>query len=332
MKIQFYKTESGYLIESKGSLTGCLLNGSAIRPTFAPGWFIADCPHSDPPILLSAERFQQKTTGWTKAESAANLELPEEIIPEDPENPVFPTQYDPVSYLYKRKVESIPLEREPLVVEWINLGEVSWGNLQKPEEFSFKLHSNSTWAQSAPEQTLTPADIFASSPWAAAKIEVADIQKAMTPEFAWHLGPCTIKSNTMFRLLRSYVKEHLNGKVAVIKSDYDFVFEVHKMLPCRPYEVKYTHPFARTKAARDKVHVRQESNRTIPILHITHAVNVHGTQYGAKIMPDFNGANLSDLLDKVDNYLADRMAEINAPLRFCEKCNGSGIQEDIHNE
>jgi hypothetical protein len=150
----------------------------------------------------------------------------------------------------------------------------------------------------------------------------------MTPSFAWHLGPCTLPSHIFYRVVRAWVKENLNGRYATITSDYDFVFEVKKILPCKPHEVKYTHPFARTKAQRNKVHVRLEKDRKVPVFHITHKKKVHGTEYGAKILPDMTGDSLKDLLEKVKAYLDETMAMINAPLQICPYCDGSGISED----
>lgn len=330
MKIKYYQTEDGYLCqklaikyENERSLAGYLLNSGEFKKTHATGWFRVICPHSDELELLSPERIENKLVRYEKLPSAAALPVPEVI-----EADQLPDGFDSIHDAYKAIYEKVNHGRTKVETEWVFAGSVTWKNVLQPDSFCFKLHAvDDTYGHRNKEETLTPEDILSANSYTAAKIVVDDIQAAMTPSFAWHLGPCSISSDTMYRLIRSHVKENLDGRRATIKSDYEFVFEVHKRLPCKPFKYSYSNPFAKRK--RDRVvKIAQASERTQKVLHLTRAGRIHGTEYGAKVVPEMRGENLADLVENIQTYLGDLMAEINAPVRICGNCDGTGIELD----
>lgn len=324
LNISYYETEDGYLLRKidgygQTALDGYLLNGGEAQKTWDPSWWRFVCPKTETPVLEGPVWFENKPLYWERLEGTP-VSFPERL-----EYEAGTTAAD---NLYRLVTEKVNRGRKVQDCTFTRLGEIVWSNLEKPEEFSFKLAKESSWSGDSAERSLEIKDIFSSNIWAESFIQVADIQRAMTPSFAWHLGPCTLPSHIFYRVVRAWVKENLNGKYATITSDYDFVFEVKKILPCKPHEVKYTRPFGRTKRERSKVYVQLEKDRKVSVFHITHKQKVHGTEYGAKILPDIAGTSLNDLLENIKAYLDETMAMINAPLQICSHCDGSGITED----
>lgn len=335
LEIHFYETEDGYLVRRVANVYGYdpfdryLINNSPLQPTHAPDWFRVQCEKSDPLVILGQESKFNKQIGWVKRDGFPELDALPQELPVDPttDNSIA-EKYDAYADFYTPVTEEVVNPRKIQEHKATRLGYITWANLEAPEKFSFKLAANSGWNEDRNDRILDETAIFAKYSNLGSFIHVDHIQKAMTPSFAWHLGPCTLPSQYFYRLIRSYVKENLDGHYATITSDYDFVFQVQKVLPRKPYEVKYTTLSGKRKV-KAKTHVRLEKDSKVSILYITHKKNVHGTEYGSVVVDDICGFNLSDLLEKIRSYLDEIMARINSPLKICDCCDGTGIETDI---
>jgi hypothetical protein len=330
VKLEYYETETGYLMRMMANdrpqpMAGMLVNGSPVERTHAPDWYSVICRHG----VVSVEGVERRSSvvvGYKKKSDATGLPLPEKITSDN-----IPEGFDTIRDAYEPVYSEVVHPRQQTEIEPSFRGKVSWESL-RPDKFKFSLGKDDSGMLSRrnqEEQFLTIEDLFMQYEWAKPSIQADDIQRAMTPNFAWHLAPCSIGSHTMYRIIRASIKERLDGRYATITSDHDFVFEVKKKLPCTPKEVGYSNPFARTKKGRSKVSYRLEKDRLIKVLHFTHQDRVHGLEYGAKVVEGVMGENLADLGRKINERLCELIALVNSPVRICPNCDGSGITDIV---
>ena len=62
--------------------------------------------------------------------------------------------------------------------------------------------------------------------------------KMVFPEIMLHTRPCSISSQNLYCLVRQYIKDNIDTKMAKITSDYDFCFTVKKIIPLYLQELK----------------------------------------------------------------------------------------------
>jgi len=151
--------------------------------------------------------------------------------------------------------------------------------------------------------------------------------KLIFPEVMLHTRPCSISSQNLYSLVRQYVKDNIDTKVAKITSDYDFCFSVKKIIPLiEPKTVSYQNIFAKTKKERSKIQYATSTYKEVDIFEMTHAQSKYNNY--TVIQPIF-ADNENQLKEKLDNFLEDLITIINQPLKLCEHCNGTGYAEEV---
>lgn len=149
----------------------------------------------------------------------------------------------------------------------------------------------------------------------------------ITPEPVRSNGPCEISSKEMYDLVRQHIINNIDTKIARITSDYDFCFEVKKIIPLlEPHTYSYRDVFARTKKQREKLHFKTVTAKEISIYEMTHDQENYKSYTAIK---SFSASNEWELKEMIDNYLSEVMNVIHAPLNVCECCGGTGY---IQNE
>ncbi|QTL38758.1 hypothetical protein HGO23_12805 [Xenorhabdus budapestensis] len=138
-------------------------------------------------------------------------------------------------------------------------------------------------------------------------------------------SPCDISSKEMYDLVRQHVKDNINSKLARITSDYDFCFEVVKIVPLlEPHTYSYRDVFARTKKQRQKLHFKTAKSKEISIYEMTHEQQNYK---GYTAIKGFSANNEWELKEMIDNFLSELMSTIHAPIEQCSHCNGTGYRE-----
>lgn len=151
--------------------------------------------------------------------------------------------------------------------------------------------------------------------------------KLIFPEVMLHTRPCSISSQNLFALVRQYVKENIDTKVAKITSDYDFCFTVKKIVPLiEPQTVSYQNIFARTKKERAKINYSTKTFKEIEIFEMTHEQSKYNNY---TVIQSIFAENEQELKEKIDNFLDNLITIINESLRMCEHCNGSGYLTEV---
>lgn len=145
------------------------------------------------------------------------------------------------------------------------------------------------------------------------------------PEILIHKFPCKFNSKQVYDITRQYVIKHINPGVAKITSNYDFCFEVKKLVKKYvPETIHYHNIFARTRKQREKIHTSIKEYEEYPIFNMTYSPKNY-EKYTP--IPEMVANNERELKEKMDNWLKYLIEEINRPLLECPHCNGTGIVE-----
>lgn len=146
------------------------------------------------------------------------------------------------------------------------------------------------------------------------------------PEVAYQDKPCRIDSVHMLRIIRQYVKEHIDTSVASIASDYDFHFKVVKKIALsNPYSIKVdTNNSIMNKRRKPRWVDKMISTKEVTIIEFQ---DKPSRDYDSMVAPSIVGKNYKDLQDKIENYLSDLMTQINKKYCECPHCKGWGIVE-----
>lgn len=157
------------------------------------------------------------------------------------------------------------------------------------------------------------------------------LDEMLVPPVLIHNRPCHFTSKQVYDITRQYVKEHIDLRVAKITSDFDFCFEVKKLIPLySPEKITYQNLFAKTKKEREKLHtsiVEYRSNTTV--LEMTSEERKYK---GYTPIPKMCANSEKELQEKMQKWLDYVISEINKPLVECPHCKGLGIIEQGTNK
>lgn len=151
------------------------------------------------------------------------------------------------------------------------------------------------------------------------EIQHQDLDKIIFPSLLIHQTPCKLTPKQSYNIIREHIKRNIDLKVAEITSDYDFCFEVSKIIPLlQPIEYKVDlNAFSKKKP---KIVTRVKTDKKSTCFEMT-SENYKGyTQ-----IEGFEGKNEDDLKQNIDFFLKNLMVVINTPLKTCDKCNGKGV-------
>lgn len=163
-------------------------------------------------------------------------------------------------------------------------------------------------------------------------IKNADVQhqlidKMIFPAVLLHERPCKFTSKQMYDMTRQYILEHIDNSVATVTSNYDFCFEVKKLIPLiEPETITYQNIFGRTKRERNKIHTTIKKYNEKSIFEMTHA---QARYKGYTTIPEMTANSEAELKEKVDTWLEGLMEIINKPLCLCPHCLGTGYTDDL---
>ena len=153
------------------------------------------------------------------------------------------------------------------------------------------------------------------------------LDKMIFPAVLLHERPCKFTSKQMYDITRQYILEHIDNSVAKVTSNYNFCFEVKKLVPLiEPKTITYQNIFASTKRERNKIHTSIKKYEEKSIFEMTHEQDKYK---GYTAIPEMYANNEAELKEKVDTWLEGLMEIINKPLCQCPHCHGSGYIDDI---
>jgi hypothetical protein len=136
--------------------------------------------------------------------------------------------------------------------------------------------------------------------------------------------PCKLSSEHSYRIVREYVKQNINPKVAQITSDYDFCFTVKKkVLLSEPIFSKREILNQKGKSYKiPKYKEIKREERLIEIFEMTYSPKCY---QGYTVFPGFVGKDQEDLINNIEKYLKKLINKINEPFIDCPHCKGIGV-------
>lgn len=156
-------------------------------------------------------------------------------------------------------------------------------------------------------------------------IEHQIIDKIIFPEIVLHERPCKLSKINSYRIIRNYIKQNIDNKIAKITSDYDFCLTVKKIITlCEPeeylYDINQSWKYKKGKKSIPKYEKRYRRKRELTIFKIS----PEGYQ-DYPVIKEFVGKNHEDLKKNIDNYLKELIEFINEPIIECSHCKGYGV-------
>lgn len=227
MKIIAIKTNEGYLIsdniENKSYFTSHIkdlfFDSVKADTTFKSDWFKI----KSKPVKI--ERLIYGTTNYVgfklKDESLSDrfkeTYWNDEVFDEDAEYLDF---FRDISSLYERIVKKTEDKFEQVEFEWDEILEIEI--FKEPDGFNYKAAGQ--WERET-YPSITEKNL---------KYDI--LTQVITPSILLHTQPCKLSSKETYDIIRKYIKENINPRVAEITSDYDFCFTVKKKIPlAKPY-------------------------------------------------------------------------------------------------
>ena len=219
---------------------------------------------------------------------------------------------DEIQAYYDYKYEMEPGEYEDFEIDFEILAEID--NFEMAKEFNFKAIRRTDFSDKVYNVTRR-------------NIEHQTFDKLIFPEMLLHARPCRISSDDLYDITRQHIVENIDNRYAKITSNYDFCFEVKKLIPLyTPETVTYSNIFARTKKERNKIRSVVKEFREERLFNMT---NERNKQQGYNILEGITANNEDELKDKINEWLESLMIKINMPLKSCECCKGVGyIKEE----
>lgn len=151
------------------------------------------------------------------------------------------------------------------------------------------------------------------------------IDKIVFPSVVLPNTPSALSSHDTYRIIRQHVKQNIDLRYAEITSDYNFCFEVAKIVPlANNIAIKREIKNARGRSYRKPKysHALVKSRQIRKVFEMTYAPE---NCRGYTPIPSFIGKNHQDLKVKIDDFLNNLMARINEPLIECKQCGGMGV-------
>lgn len=326
VKLSYYKTNKGLLVANqcmnygttRSTLnTNALINDKHLLATFSNVWYLIE---GETEINSYKEKGSDRIVLSHYILKDADMEIegkiPFKLKPEDvgeywdeeDERNCWKS-YSSIQSLYEPVCIKVIGNYQDVDFEAECKGEVV-GDISKPVETIFKIKKQDVWKDVS--QVIQLDKI----------VHYGELDQILTPEFAIHNKPCTLTSQQTYDIIRTYIKDHIDPKQAIITSDYDFCFTVKKKVALKPWvkntELKKTNG----KSYRSpKFKTQTVDHKQVEIFEMTHEAKGYQSYTPIK---GFAGANLEDLVDTIKNYLQELIGYINQPVAECQHCIGTG--------
>lgn len=148
------------------------------------------------------------------------------------------------------------------------------------------------------------------------------IDEIVTPKILIHKKPCKLTKLESFQIVRAFIKDNIDPKVAQITSDYDFCFAVEKRVPLHKpveYTVDVNNNIFGGRKKKPKYENRVQKSKNYDVFKIAPA-----PYQSYNVIEEFEGDSEDNLQENIQAYLDHIIAVINEPLIECSCCGGTG--------
>lgn len=317
MKFVYYKTNHGIIFkQAEYSYTTNLGNISSINgidvndiPRIYPSWYKIDSEIKDVHVKVPGRRIPD---GWVLRDPT--LPMPAELTDQDlwlteddDDVPVFDGPKKSIGPLYDRRYKYEPETSKPVDFTATLISEVEIDSLNQPDKMVIKYKGSTR--DNAVDTDLSKIVVY------------EELERILTPEFLLHRRPCMLTSEQVYSIVRAYIKDHIDPACARITSDYNFCFEVKKIVRTTPYFS--TESYIRGRQWKTK-EVRKEE-KLVDLFSMTYRGYSGNGGYGKyPCINEWRANSLVEMQQHIKEYLSDLMEEINRPVEECSHCNGNG--------
>lgn len=288
-----------------GRINNLYFDGKLPKPSFKKNWFVADHFPTTIQKKVSGEYVNRR---WEiNDKDMVSAKLPEVVFPTDTE--FFDDEGNfRFASLYTTKYDKEPDTMEDVEIEWEMILDVP--DFQYPPKVEFSgIHK---WNYSDMPYVINNDCV---------KHQALD--EMLFPEILLHNRPASFDSKTVYDITRKYILEHINPAVAKVSSNYDFCFEVKKLVALHaPETITYHNLFASTKREREKLHTTIKKYNEYTVFEMTHTQERYK---GYTPLPDMAAESEAALNEKMNSWLTMLIEEINKPLVECPHCKGIGF-------
>ncbi len=321
IKIIGIKTNDGYYITDNlgnngyfsSAISDKIVNNEKVQKTFHKDWYKV----KSEPIKIQKyvsqpsinKRYELKDS--TLADKLKPVYLYEDVVEYIGDEINYKDNFDSIIPLYEYKYDVPEPVLEDVEFEYNTITEIE--EIKEPNHLSYKRAGQWSYQQ---YNQLTDSDI---------KFDM--ISAITVPTVIIHEAPCNLTQKATYDIIRAYVKDNINPKIAQVTSDYDFCFTVEKKVTLAKehvYQVDINDSFfGKRKSRKPKYETRVQKTRSVKVFEMCH----EKYQSYTPITP-FKAESQNDLKELIDNYLLHLISVINEPLCECDKCNGTGVVFD----
>ena len=279
-----------------------VINGEEPRSTFLAKW----CLISSEPVTVQRRVKHPNINERYELRDPTLVDRFSPIVPREEATYVsdgerfFTKEFKTISSLYEFMSDPAPDTLEDVAFEYETVAVVE--ELQ-PKEFSFGSVSSDNIHHQLIDQLLFPQPLLQER-------------------------PCELSPTDSYRIIREYVKQHIDFNVARITSDYDFCFTVTKIIPLSEtitFTVDVNNSYFQKRKRKPKYEQRFRSRREVTIFE---AAPKPYQKY--PVVSGFRGETQDDLRENIETYLVDLIAFINKPVTDCPHCKGLGVIDPNH--
>jgi hypothetical protein len=123
----------------------------------------------------------------------------------------------------------------------------------------------------------------------------------------------------VYKIVRDYVRTHIDGKYARITSDYDFCFDVCRKIGIKPFTKRVS--VRKTPRSQPKYVNQSVEHKEVKLFEMTYSPKNYS---GYTPIQGWQANNLKEMAEQVRSYLTELMDEINRPVQECSACGGTG--------
>lgn len=305
MKLIGIKTQNAYFVSNNtdnnsykatygGNLSGYLFDGCVPTPTFKKDWWKLKTKPTKVEKAVKPSAINQRYE--LKDKKLKNTYS--EIVPANERNEI-----EDIIGLYEYKYDQPDSFTETVEFDLEELLEVD--KIEEPLTFSYKRAGE--WNHKD-YPTINENNI---------KYDL--VSQILTPSILIHTQPCKLSRKESYDIVRKYIQENINPKVAKITSDYDFCLTVKKIIPLKE-PIPYRVDVSSLKARKPKYQTRYQTEELVTVYETAPKVYQSYT-----VIEPFVGETQDKLKENIDNFLEELITVINTPLHKCENCDGCGV-------
>jgi hypothetical protein len=136
--------------------------------------------------------------------------------------------------------------------------------------------------------------------------------------------PCSLSAGQTYKIIREFIKSHIDLEWAKITSDYDFCFTVKKLIYLDEPEnysvdVANINNWGRRKR-KPRLETRYRKYREMEIFEMAPS-----PYQNYMVVKPFSGNSYEEMMKQINDFLSNLISEINDPLLDCPHCHGTGV-------